>query len=178
MSISSIIKSLESLNRLSINLDNTTVLEDLTVIEEQIIQGREQLNKLITHLNSNINILIRDNKKRFNNEINMKKKEMIEKVNRLIETNHNPDLINLEINPNENTIYKIYSDFGITSEKGGWSYGRRNLFNYMTPLFNKSPIGVKRFPCKIENDMSYAIMKLEDCLEIYELMRVYIKLIY
>jgi hypothetical protein len=178
MSISSILKSLESLRILSINLDNTIVLEELTVIEEQIIEEREQLNKLIPNLNSNINILIRDNKKRFNNEINMKKKEIIEKVNKLIEKNHNPDLIDPEISPNENTIYKIYSDFGITSEKGGWSYGRRNLFNYMTPLFNKSPIGVKTFQCKISNDMSYAIMKLEDCLEIYELMRLYIKLIY
>ena len=177
MDTSSIVKHLENVAQLTNQLENTENLEEYTRLSEQITLEREQMNKLIQTLYTDLHTKIRDNKKRFSSEINTKKAEILATVSDLVKKYHDPTLIDPELSPNENTIYKIYSDFEVTSEKGGWAYGSRTLFSYLTPLFNRSPVGIDPFPCPIPNGMGYAIMKLDHCLEIYNLMRNYIRLI-
>jgi hypothetical protein len=158
-------------------LENTETLDDYTKISDKIRVEREHLSKEVQKLYSVIHLTIIDKKKSFHNEIETKKNEIIQKVNELIAKYHNPSLIDSHASPSENTIYKMYSDFEVTSEKGGWGYGSHNLFRYLTPLFNRNVYGIIDFPCIVKPNFSYAIMTLDHCLEIYNLMRMYIRII-
>lgn len=173
----SIIKNLENIAKLTDQLEKTENLEEHNKLSEKITLEREQMNKLVQNLYADLHTTIINNKKRFSSEINTKKTEILSNVNIMVKKYHNPKLIEPDLSPNENTIYKIYSDFEVSSEKGGWSYGSHTLFSYLTPLFGRSPTGIEPFPCPMPNGMGYAIMKIEHCLEIYNLMRNYIRLI-
>jgi hypothetical protein len=172
-----IINHIEYINQLMGQLENTETLDDYTKISDKIRVEREHLSKEVQKLYSVIHLTIIDKKKSFHNEIETKKNEIIQKVNELIAKYHNPSLIDSHASPSENTIYKMYSDFEVTSEKGGWGYGSHNLFRYLTPLFNRNVYGIIDFPCIVKPNFSYAIMTLDHCLEIYNLMRMYIRII-
>lgn len=88
-------------------------------------------------------------------------------IQNTIDVSHNPNLIDPQVSPNENTIYKLYNDFSITSEKGGWAYGQRNIFLFYPPL----RINIDQtfnFPMAEEytKNKKYAIMELETCISI------------
>jgi hypothetical protein len=172
-----IINHIENITLLMGQLENTETLDDYTKISDKIRIEREHISKEVQKLYSVIHLTVIDKKKTFHNEIEAKKNEIIQKVNELITKYHNPSLVDLQAMPSENTIYKIYSDFEVTSEKGGWRYGSHSLFRYLTPLFNRNVYGINDFPCIVKPNFSYAIMTLEHCLEIYNLMRMYIQLI-
>ena len=177
MNGSQIINHIEHITQLIVQLENTQTLDEYAEISDKITLEREQMSKAVQKLCSAVHITIIDKKKTFHNEIDAKKNEIIQMVNGLITKYHNPDLIDLHTSPSENTIYKIYSDFEVTSEKGGWGYGSHTLLRYLTPLFNRSVHGINEFPCIVKPNFSYAIMTLDNCSEIYNLMRMYIRLI-
>ena len=177
MNSAHIINLIEDITRLLGQLENTESLDDYAKISDKIRIEREHISKEVQKLYSLINLTIIDKKKTFHNEIEAKKNEIIQKVNELITKYHNPSLVDSHAMPSENTIYKIYSDFEVTSEKGGWGYGGHTLFGYLTPLFNRNVYGIIDFPCIVKPNFSYAIMTLDHCLEIYNLMRIYIQLI-
>jgi hypothetical protein len=172
-----IINHIEDITQLMGQLENTETLDEYAKISDKISIEREHISKEVQKLYSVIYLTIIDKKKTFHNEIEAKKNEIIQKVNELITKYHNPSLIDSHAMPSENTIYKIYSDFEVTSEKGGWGYGGHTLFGYLTPLFNRNVYGINDFPCMVKPNFSYAIMTLDHCLEIYNLMRTYIRII-
>jgi hypothetical protein len=113
---------------------------------------------------------IRRAKKSFQDEIVDYKTNIKCAIQNFINAYHNPELVNFDISPNENTIYKLYNDFSITSEKGGWAYGQRSQFLVYPPLRIGKDIGFN-FP--LEN---YAILELENCIKLREMYETYISL--
>lgn len=70
----------------------------------------------------------------------------------------NPDgtcsLIHRDESPNANTIYHLYYDGEITSEKGGWAYGQRSVFISARPVQNNDRL---RFTFR------YVVLPYEEC---------------
>ena len=87
-----------------------------------------------------------------------------ETVKELINSCNNPELINRDIAPNGNIIYKIYSDGEITFEKGGNAYGKRTLHTLMSSCMRNKFADL--FPLKITGsynvEYGYAIVTHED----------------
>ena len=79
-------------------------------------------------------------------------------------------LINIDIAPNTNTIYHLYNDGEITSQKGGFAYKQRSEFMIKPPLYNIKNMNIE-LPVKIKNNndnISYAILTREECEYYYE----------
>lgn len=72
-------------------------------------------------------------------------------------------LINKDMSPNSNTIYHLYSNGEITSQKGSWAYLQRSEFNEYPALFFQSRF---EFPVKLKNGLSYAILTNDECVMI------------
>ena len=56
-----------------------------------------------------------------------------------------PDLIKIDMAPNENIIFHLYKDGALTSQKGSWAYGSRSEFTIL-PSIRPHPDFV--FPAK------------------------------
>lgn len=97
----------------------------------------------------------------------------MEHIKQIIISAHNPSLINDKEAPNGNTIYHIYSDGEITSQKGSWAYGQRSEFTSYYPL--EKSIQTDYFPIVRTNSngnkFGYAIVTYEDALKIRELIK-------
>jgi len=83
--------------------------------------------------------------------------------------------------PNGNHMYHLYSDGEITSQKGGWAYGQRSVFQWSSPV-----PGIKKlkfdFPKKHQQvEETYVILTEKECNEfryqMIELLKKYIDLL-
>lgn len=72
-------------------------------------------------------------------------------------------LINKEMSPNSNTIYHLYSNGEITSQKGSWAYSQRSEFTEYQALFLTRRF---EFPIKLNNGLSFAILTKDECVMI------------
>jgi hypothetical protein len=83
-------------------------------------------------------------------------------INTFVSEKNNPNLIIRDAQPNENAIYKLYSDGTITREKGGWAYGRRTVFDVKCECVK--PNTFFTFPLRgFKDGDTYAIMTELDC---------------
>ena len=90
-------------------------------------------------------------------------------INNIVLSLNNPLLIKKEEQPNENIIYHLYSDGTITRQKGGWAYGNRSTIDIEYEIIK--PKTFFTFPLKGVNEGdTYAIMSLEDCQKVRNLM--------
>lgn len=90
-------------------------------------------------------------------------------INNIVLSLNNPLLIKKEEQPNENIIYHLYSDGTITRQKGGWAYGNRSTIDVEYEIIK--PNTFFTFPLKGVNEGdTYAIMSLEDCQKVRNLM--------
>lgn len=95
----------------------------------------------------------------------------VEIINAIAFQKNNRGLIRKDDSPNENKIYKLFSDGEITVEKGGFGYGRRAMFTLEYPLNYTSPIFT--FPeNSTRKGYTYTIMTKEKCVELREKMRM------
>ena len=134
-----------------------------------------QLNILSRHYDNmlkNFVIAINNKRTKFKGEC----ETIIQEIKEKIEEYHNPSLILNDESPNNNTIYKLYEDFSITHEKGGWAYGQRTQFLVECPLLYDTKLGIE-FPMKETGEKSYAIMEYKHCIELYDKYKAYLKLI-
>ncbi len=85
-------------------------------------------------------------------------------------------LIIPDMSPNANTIYALYSDGTITSEKGGWAYGARSIFESKSKLHNIRLCNFN-FGDKIASDgSSYVLLTAQECKEFRNEMSQIIKM--
>ena len=90
-------------------------------------------------------------------------------INEIVKKIHNPALVDINLAPNENIIYHLYSDGTITRQKGSWAYGKRNIFEIES--YCVKPNTFFTFPNKGENEGdTYSIMTLENCKKVKNLM--------
>ena len=88
-----------------------------------------------------------------------------EYVNDKVKTLNNPDIINPLLQPNENIIYKLYSDGTVTREKGGRAYGKRNVTDIMCEIIGQNTFF--KFPHKGENEGdTYGFLTYDDCVRV------------
>jgi len=87
-------------------------------------------------------------------------KDLKEQIEKMAKEAHSYDHINTSISPNENTIYMLWNDGEITSEKGSWAFGMRSVFTKEPPIFPYS-LNLK-FPLS-RYGYSGAILSLEEC---------------
>jgi len=88
-----------------------------------------------------------------------------EYVNDKVKTLHNPNIIDSALQPNENIIYKLYSDGTVTREKGGWAYGNRNVTDLLYEIIR--PNTFFKFPYKGEKEGdTYGILTYDDCVRV------------
>ena len=86
------------------------------------------------------------------------------KINTIAKELHNIDLAN------EDTIYYVYSDGTIASEKGGGDYGKRIDFKIIKSECIR-PSTFFNFPIQSEKSYyTYSIMTEEDCNKVRDLM--------
>lgn len=72
---------------------------------------------------------------------------------------HNPGLVDPDAAPNGNIIHKLWSDGGVTYEKGGFAYGQRSVHN--AECLRNNPFKLDCFAQKFERErqppLSYVI---------------------
>ena len=83
------------------------------------------------------------------------------------------DLIKVNQAPNENIIYHFYNDGEITNQKGGFAYKRRSEFTYKSKLLNNN--NNLDLPIKLNNNISYAVLKKEECEYYYDKLKMIIE---
>lgn len=71
-------------------------------------------------------------------------------------------LIKPEEQPNGNIIHSLFTDGGITYEKGGCAYGRRSSFDKEYNICNSKLLKLK-FPNAANYGLSFAILTEEEC---------------
>jgi hypothetical protein len=100
--------------------------------------------------------------------INEKRQFIKSTIENKVSSLHNPLLIDSIKQPNDNIIYKLFSDGTITREKGGWAYGNRSMIDLKSYAIKPSTFFM--FPLTgINEGDTYAIMTLEDCQEMRDL---------
>lgn len=100
--------------------------------------------------------------------------DKIKQINEFIKKHHDMSLIKPNEQPNENTIYHLYDDGEIMSQKGGWAYGNRSMFSDDFPIIGIDSIK-KYFIFPLQTDNSngvypYAVMTSENCTIVRNLM--------
>ena len=96
----------------------------------------------------------------------------LESIADFIKNAHNPKLVLPEESPNGNTIYHIYSDGEVTSQKGGWAYLQRSEFNENYSRCKNKYNNL--FPME-RNEFTYAMVTREDALKIQKMLLEYEK---
>ncbi len=71
-------------------------------------------------------------------------------------------LINPNEQPNGNIIHSLFTDGGITYEKGGWAFGRRGTFDKEYAIANFNCLKLK-FLKPANYGLSYVILTEEEC---------------
>jgi hypothetical protein len=72
-------------------------------------------------------------------------------------------LLKPDESPNGNTMFHLYSDGEITYQKGGWAYGKRNVFPLQPPLSGMINLGF-HFPKNHDHiKETYVILTEEEC---------------
>lgn len=89
--------------------------------------------------------------------------EIIDAAKKYILPNGTCSLVHPDESPNANTIYHLYNDGEITSEKGGWAYGQRSVFTSAYPIKN---CHLLRFTFR------YVVLPYEECMKFRERMRL------
>ena len=94
----------------------------------------------------------------------------IEELNKEIVNSHNKHYENSKTgliipseSPNGNLIYHLYSDGGITFQKGGWAYLQRSEFTSNYPITGWEKMNLK-FVKESEYNKTYVILTNEECL--------------
>jgi hypothetical protein len=87
--------------------------------------------------------------------------EIIDAAKKYILPNGTCSLIHPDESPNVNTIYHLYNDGEITSQKGGWAYGQRSVFTSASPVGNSDLL---RFTFR------YVVLPYEECKNFRERM--------
>jgi len=88
----------------------------------------------------------------------------------------NPNgLVNPDQSPSENIIYRVWNDGEITYEKGGDVFGDRSLKQLCagTCIFESDKSKLPTFPLSSSNGYSYAILTMQECLQVGRLLKVY-----
>ena len=93
----------------------------------------------------------------------------IELINNQIKLSHNPELVIKNESPNSNTIYHIYEDGEITSQKGGFAYLQRSEFTSHAPI-NIGPKKQVKFDFPLGLGSKYAIVTESDAIIIRNMM--------
>lgn len=87
-------------------------------------------------------------------------------------------LVHPNESPNGNTIYHLYSDGEITSQKGGWAYLQRSEFSdWNNPTISGYQKLNLKLPGDANNCMSYAVLTYEECINFRKRMIELIKII-
>ena len=82
--------------------------------------------------------------------------EQRNKIYDMLKELNDDTLINPNESPNGNTIYHLYDDGNITSQKGGWAYGDRSEFNSVSSINIKMNLNINNFKHKrIANNITY-----------------------
>jgi len=169
------------LNKLDIlknQLEKCSNLDEYINIRKKMKTERTNFNIALGHYDNEIHKIYNLTKLNFSDGLEELRNSISNKINEKIKLYHNEELIKTNEQPNENKIYKLYENFEITMEKGGWAYGQRSQFTYKNRLFTKKPNYLDDFPIKEypknPYGLSYAIMTLDQCLEIYALMKEYL----
>jgi hypothetical protein len=81
--------------------------------------------------------------------------EIIDAAKKYILPNGTCSLVHPDESPNANTIYHLYNDGEITSEKGGWAYGQRSVFTSAYPVKNSD---------RLHFTFRYVVLPYEECL--------------
>jgi hypothetical protein len=71
-------------------------------------------------------------------------------------------LVNPKDSPNGNTIYHLYSDGGITFQKGGWAYLQRSEFATESTIGGHRELKMS-FPNEASYGKTYVILTQEEC---------------
>jgi mRNA deadenylase 3'-5' endonuclease subunit Ccr4 len=96
-------------------------------------------------------------------------------IQEMINSMHNPCLINPTESPNGNQIYHLYSNGEITNQKGGWAYLQRSEFTIKCSIPGYTGICDYIFPIQ-GGVFSYAIVTLTDAIKIRnEMIRKHVK---
>jgi len=69
-------------------------------------------------------------------------------VQEMINTMHNPDLVQPNTSPNGNLIYHIYRSGEITVQKGGWAYRQRSEFTEVNRIYEDNGRNLLKYPLK------------------------------
>jgi hypothetical protein len=97
--------------------------------------------------------------------------ELFNNINENIAKYHNPNLVQKDQSPNENTIYHLYNDGSITSQKGGWAYLQRHEITIEYAVNSKY-----EFDFPLSNSYyKYAIMDFDNAKHIRNLIIEYHK---
>lgn len=99
---------------------------------------------------------------------------IVKDINDLIKEYHNPSLVKPEESPNGNTIYHIYSNGQITSQKGGFAYLQRSEFVNFNSIKNFKLKKLISCPLNNSDNEYYAIVEQKYAIEIRNLMLTYI----
>jgi hypothetical protein len=90
-------------------------------------------------------------------------------INKIVKEINNPSLIDINMAPNENIIYHLYSDGTITREKGSWAYGKRSVTDIESYCIKPNTFFSFPYKGQYEGD-TYAILTLENCRKVKNLM--------
>jgi hypothetical protein len=71
-------------------------------------------------------------------------------------------LVNPKESPNGNTIYHLYSDGGITFQKGGWAYLQRSEFSTESTIGGHRELRMQ-FPNEADYGRTYVILTQQEC---------------
>ena len=71
-------------------------------------------------------------------------------------------LVKPKESPNGNSIYHLYSDGKITSQKGGWGYLQRSEFTTESTIGGHRELRMK-FPNEAEYGLTYVMLTSEEC---------------
>ena len=172
--IEMMIPQLEKFLKLEDRLDSVNSYEEYRSTVKELEKEKYILYEYMSRLESKLRQAAKKTRERYLETIQRRQEELISLINQKVKEYHNIDLIRCDESPNANHIYKLWEDFEVTSEKGGYAYGNRGVFSLRPALFHRRPEFIEAFP--IKGEPGYAIMKERHCEEIYGLMREYLEL--
>lgn len=146
--------------------ENDTNIDKFLMLYKDFSAEKHKTQKLYYQYISELDKQIYERKHNLKQILEPEKNKLIEQMNNNIKEYTNNSLVNILQTPNENIIYKLYNDFHITSEKGGWAYGSRSQFTIEFPSGNPPKLN---FPKE-----GYSIITYNHCLELYNLYKKYL----
>lgn len=160
---------IEQIKKISEFVNNIKQTDNLEIFFEQknnLNDMFQTLNKEITNYKKEINLSIYNKRQEFKKEINQKKTILLKEIQDMVNTFHNEDLLETE----PYYAFNIFDDFLITYTDISMlpihsSYNHDYTYRYALCLGSNDKIV---FPLKHhENGKTYAVMKEEHALNIY-----------